>query len=59
VLNDLRERTGIQDATLLSAGGRIMAVSSADASSFLPELPNLSQLRQAKYKLIGKIEPNP
>ena len=57
VLNDLRERTGIQDATLLSAGGRIMAVSSADASSFLPELPSLAQLRQAKYKLIGKIEP--
>jgi nitrogen fixation/metabolism regulation signal transduction histidine kinase len=59
VLNDLRERTGIQDATLLSPNGRIMAVSSADASSFLPELPSVAQLRQAKYQLVGKVEPIP
>jgi len=39
-LNDLREKAAIQDATLLSTNGRIMAVSSGDASSFLPELPS-------------------
>lgn len=59
LLNDLREKSGIQDATLLSPSGRIMAVSSGDSSSFLPELPSLSQLRQAKYQLYGKVEPIP
>jgi nitrogen fixation/metabolism regulation signal transduction histidine kinase len=59
ILNDLREKSGIQDATLLSTSGRIMAVSSGDSSSFLPELPSLSQLRQATYQLVGKIEPIP
>lgn len=59
LLNDLREKAGIQDATLLSLSGRIMAVSSGDSSSFLPELPSAVQLRQAKYQLYGKIEPIP
>ena len=59
MLNDLRERTGIQDATILSINGRILAVSSADASSFLPELPTIAQLRQAKYQMVGKVEPIP
>jgi len=59
ILNDLRERTGIQDATILSINGRILAVSSADASSFLPELPTIAQLRQAKYQMVGKVEPIP
>lgn len=59
VLNDLREKSGIQDATLLSPSGRIMAVSSGDSSTFLPELPSLSQLRQARYQLFGKVEPIP
>jgi len=59
LLNDLREKSGIQDATLLSPSGRIMAVSSGDSSSFLPEMPSLAQLRQAKNQLIGKVEPIP
>lgn len=59
LLHDLRERSGIQDATLLSPNGRIMAVSSGDASSFLPEMPSLAQLRQARNELIGKVEPIP
>ena len=59
LLNDLREKAGIQDATLLSLSGRIMAVSSGDSSSFLPELPSAAQLRQARYQLYGKIEPIP
>lgn len=59
LLNDLREKSGIQDATLLSPSGRIMAVSSGDSATFLPELPSLSQLKQASYRLVGKVEPIP
>jgi two-component system, NtrC family, nitrogen regulation sensor histidine kinase NtrY len=59
LLNDLREKSGIQDATLLSPSGRIMAVSSGDSTTFLPELPSLSQLKQASYRLVGKVEPIP
>ncbi len=58
-LNDLREKAAIQDATLLSVNGRIMAVSSGDASSFLPELPSTAELRQARYRLLSKVEPLP
>lgn len=57
MLNDLREKSGIQDATLLTVQGRILAVSSSDSSSFLPELPSKSQLRQARTRILGSIEP--
>lgn len=59
LLNELRESASIQDVTLLSHTGRIMAVSSGDSSSFLPELPSMSELRQARFDLISKIEPIP
>jgi nitrogen fixation/metabolism regulation signal transduction histidine kinase len=59
LLNDLREKSGIQDAVLLSPQGRIISVSSSDASSFLPELPSIPQLRQARTRVYGKIEPIP
>ena len=59
LLNDLREKSGIQEAALLSLGGRILSVSSGDPSSFLPELPSLPQLRQAQHRVYGKIEPIP
>ena len=57
LLNDLREKSGIQDAALLSIEGRIISVSSSDANSFLPELPSVPQLRQAQTRVYGKIEP--
>ena len=57
LLNDLREKSGIQDATLLSVQGRILSVSSSDPNSFLPELPSIPQLRQAQTRVYGKIEP--
>jgi nitrogen fixation/metabolism regulation signal transduction histidine kinase len=59
LLNDLREKSGIQDAALLSLQGRIMSVSSGDPSSFLPDLPTIPQLRQARNQVYGKIEPIP
>ena len=57
MLNDLREKSGIQDATLLTPQGRILSVSSSDSSSFLPELPSVTQLRQARQRIYGSIEP--
>lgn len=59
LLNDLREKSGIQDAVLLTPQGRIISISSSDSSTFLPELPSLQQLRQAKTHIYGKIEPIP
>jgi len=57
VLNDLREKNGVQDAVLLTIQGKILAFSSSDATSFLPNTPNLDQLRQARQKDFGIIEP--
>jgi len=57
VLNDLREKSGVQDAVLLTLQGRILAFSSGDPSSFLPELPSIPQLRQARQHVYGTIEP--
>ncbi|MGB2833395.1 MAG: ATP-binding protein [Methylotenera sp.] len=57
ILNDLREKSGIQDATLLTVQGRILEVSSSDSASFLPELPSVAQLRQAQKHTLGSIEP--
>jgi len=59
VLNDLREKSGIQDAVLLTLQGRILAFSSGDPSSFLPDLPSVPQLRQARQHVYGTIEPIP
>ena len=59
LLNDLREKSGIQDAVLLTPEGRILSISSNDPNSFLPELPSVGQLRQAQNRVYGKIEPIP
>ncbi len=56
-LSDLREKSGVQDATIISDQGKIIAVSSNDAESFLPALPTLIQLKQADNRVYGKIEP--
>ena len=57
MLNDLREKSGIQDATLLTAQGRILAVSSNDSTSFLPPLPTATELRQARVHAVSSVEP--
>jgi nitrogen fixation/metabolism regulation signal transduction histidine kinase len=59
VLNDLREKTGILEAALLTPQGGILSISSGDPNSFLPELPSIPQLRQARRQTYGKIEPIP
>lgn len=59
LLNDLREKSGVQDVVLLTLQGRILAFSSNDPSSFLPDLPSVPQLRQAHQHVYGAIEPIP
>lgn len=59
LMNDLREKNGVQDALLLTPQGKILAVSSSDPNSFLPEMPTIQQLGQAQHRLYGKIEPIP
>lgn len=59
LLNDLREKSGVQDAVLLTLQGRILAFSSDDPTSFLPEMPSIAQLRQARSQIYGTIEPIP
>lgn len=59
LLNDLREKSGVQDAVLLTLQGKILAFSSSDATTFLPDMPTLSQLRQARLHVRGSIEPIP
>lgn len=58
-LNDIREKSGVQEALLLTPQGRIISFSSSDSSSFLPELPSVPQLRQARSRVYGVIEPIP
>ncbi|HAF00992.1 MAG TPA: PAS domain-containing sensor histidine kinase, partial [Methylophilaceae bacterium] len=59
MLNDLREKSGVLEAALLTPQGGILSVSSGDPNSFLPELPSIPQLRQAMRQVYGKIEPIP
>ncbi len=48
-LNRLREQAGVQTATLLSAGGQVVASSSsAERAALLPDLPTPVQLRQTR-----------
>lgn len=57
ILNDLREKSGVQDLTLLTVQGQILEVSSSDSATFLPELPSVTQLRQARKHISASIEP--
>ncbi|MCX7627131.1 MAG: ATP-binding protein [Methylophilaceae bacterium] len=58
-LNELREKAGVGEAVLLTPQGRIIAFSSNDPASFLPELPTIPQLRQARQRVHGEIDPIP
>ncbi len=56
-LNELRESSGIQEAALLTPEGRIVAVSSAAPTGFLPSLPDASFLADANYRMVARVEP--
>ena len=47
-LNRLREQTGVDSATLFTAGGRVLATSSATVISLMPTLPRAERMRQAR-----------
>ncbi len=44
-LNALREQAGVQEATLFTERGRVIAVSTAERSRLIPDLPNPMALR--------------
>ncbi|MDP3842832.1 MAG: PAS domain-containing sensor histidine kinase [Oxalobacteraceae bacterium] len=47
-LSRLREQSQIQEATVLSADGRVIATAGASLTSLLPDLPNAAMLRKAR-----------
>jgi nitrogen fixation/metabolism regulation signal transduction histidine kinase len=47
-LGRLRDQAGVQEAVVVTAGGRVLASSSEDVSRLVPELPNSQALRQAR-----------
>lgn len=49
-LNRLREQTGVQEATLFSARGKVLAISGAESTSLLPEMPSASVMRQVRQQ---------
>jgi len=48
LLNRLREQAGVQEAVIVSAGGRVIASASGDVSRLVPELPSPQKLRPAR-----------
>ena len=48
LLNRLREQAGVRSATVIDGAGQILVTASSELSGFLPEMPTLSQLRQAR-----------
>jgi nitrogen fixation/metabolism regulation signal transduction histidine kinase len=48
MLNRLREQAGVQEAVIVSQGGRLLASASGDVSRLVPELPSAQVLRQAR-----------
>jgi len=47
-LERLREQAGVQEATVLTASGRLIASASEDVTKLLPDLPGAQLLRQAR-----------
>ena len=47
-LNRLREQTGVQEATLFSSRGQVLAFSSTEPSSLIPRFPSTSILRTVR-----------
>jgi nitrogen fixation/metabolism regulation signal transduction histidine kinase len=49
-LDRLRDRAGVHEASIVSAGGRLIGASGASASTLVPELPTPAQLKQARQQ---------
>ena len=47
-LNQLRERAGIESATVFTPNGKIVATADIQLDTLMPEQPNAAQLRQAR-----------
>src|SRR2546425_5571792 len=47
-LERLREQAGVQEATVLTASGRLIASASEDVTKLVPDLPGAQLLRQAR-----------
>jgi nitrogen fixation/metabolism regulation signal transduction histidine kinase len=59
-LERLRERAGLDEALLVSAGGRLIGVARSSAAELVPELPAAADLRQARtLRSFAKIEGDP
>ena len=57
-LNRLREQHSVEDATLLTTRGRIIAQSGSEPVALLPDLPGPDVLRQVRQQQrVAKIEP--
>ena len=53
----LREEKGVQTAALFSVGGQLLSSATSELSSLLPDLPNQSQLKQARsMRALGTVE---
>jgi nitrogen fixation/metabolism regulation signal transduction histidine kinase len=48
LLGRLRDQSGVQEAVVVSAAGRVLASSSEDVTRLVPELPTPQALRQAR-----------
>ena len=49
-LNALRERAGVQEATLFNERGRVLAYSGTEVTGLLPELPGAAALQQIRAR---------
>ena len=53
----LREEKGVQTAALFSVGGQLLSSATSELSNLLPDLPNQSQLKQARStRALGTVE---
>jgi len=50
VLNTLREQAGVQEATLFTQRGKIVAYAGAERSGLIPDLPGAAVLRQLRLQ---------
>jgi nitrogen fixation/metabolism regulation signal transduction histidine kinase len=47
-LERMREQAGVEEAVIVSGGGRLLASASEDVTKFVPDLPAVQALRQAR-----------